>query len=121
MRIHSDVIVPLDIHGAAKYATDKAEAGLVTARPITKHGSRSHDASYEMALIGDGSVKRHRTMDKQDYSATWDSWGYALAYLYSIDPFMKTSADKTRIDFEVRTDGAFPLPRVTARQAVAAL
>jgi len=121
MRIHSDVIVPLDILDAAKYATDNDVAGVVSVRPITKHGSRSHDASYEMALIGDGSVKRHRTMDKQDFSATWDSWGYALAYLYSIDPLMKTSADKTLNDFEVRTDGAFPTHRVPARQAVAAV
>jgi hypothetical protein len=94
MRIHTDSLTSTDIAAAANFA-GRAGHGRVYLDAITSHGSRKRRQAWEVKLTGDGTVSRRRTNggtryadhgSERDYAATWDSWGWFIAFLFSIDP-----------------------------------
>ena len=122
MRIHSDTITSIDVLAAANFAA-RAGHGRVTVDTLSRHGSRSRRQAWEVKLTGDGSHSRRRPNGgtygaADDYAATWDSWGWFLAFLYSVDPRMTCWAYADAENFHERTDGKF---RAAMESAAAAL
>jgi len=132
MRIHSDVIGYKDIVSATEYAARNAGHGKVILDDFDWHGSTKRKNGITVKLIGDGTHSKRRVnagtaknVDRYslDYAATYDSWGFFLAYLFALDADMLTPYDKGSDDFLSRTSSGYPLPidEARARHAVAAL
>lgn len=78
MRIHSDILTTTHVAEAAH------KAGILVQGALPK-GSRSRKGALEIAFSGSG--RQGGQWGSQPYkAATWDEWGMALAYLFSIDP-----------------------------------
>lgn len=80
MRIHTSTITGADIDRAIT-AAERIGDGRLRSQ-VASHASRKRDRAFEVRLMGDGSVSRRRTMDGQDYAATWCQWGAFLAELF---------------------------------------
>jgi len=119
MRIHvSAEITSHTLFKAAEVASNGGH-GRVSIDAISQHGSKSHAHAFEIRLTGDGSVNRRRinqgTRDANrlygedvPYSATYDSWGWFLGYLYEIDPTMKCGIYYSDfVDFHDKTDNKY--------------
>lgn len=80
MRLHTN-LDETDLYNAAR------DAG-VTLERLTRHGSRTADHAFEVAL--GGSSKHGGQYGNADFkTATWDEWGIFLAALYVDDPDMR--------------------------------
>ena len=106
MRIHTDKLFAADIAAAARRASAGGH-GTVTVVTCEMHNSRKRDHAIEVRLAGDGIVKGNRTMDGEDYAATWDSWGWFLGHLFTLDPNMVAGADDGEDAFHGRTGYIF--------------
>jgi hypothetical protein len=90
MRIHTDILTSTDVQAAANFAA-RAGHGKVYVESLAAHGSRKRRQAWEVKLTGDGTVSRRRpnggTYGAADaYAATWDSWGWFIAFLFAYDP-----------------------------------
>jgi hypothetical protein len=100
MRIHSNSLDSLEIRKAAGIA------GVNFTR-FSLHGSRSHEAAFDVILTG--SSTRHQN-GGPDKAATWDEWGCFLGTLYRVDPEMKTPYYSGADEFHWKTNGRFAAP-----------
>ncbi len=104
MKIHSDILSPIQIH----QATIAAGMRGVDAE-VTVAGSRSRQASLNVSLTGNS---KRRTNSGQygagdEYAATWDEWGIFIQALYEIDPQALIGQYGERGVFEACTGGRF--------------
>jgi hypothetical protein len=108
MRIHSDTLSPMHIIQAAHHA-DRVSGALVRPDRLQKHGSRSHARSFDVTLFSDGTLSRLRSGSNRDlFHATWDQWGYFLAYIFAADPgAMVPRVYGDAADFHDKTGGKF--------------
>jgi hypothetical protein len=88
MRIHSDSLDRLHIHGAT--------SGMdVQVYVVSTHKSRTHRVAFEVALRGTGERHKRRPQGRvtsspdTEYAATYDDWGHFLSALYEGDRSMK--------------------------------
>lgn len=102
MRIHSDILTRRDLLNAATEARVYMET-------FTEHGSRSRERAFNVLLRGESNRRPNcgTTGAADDYAATWDQWGVFLAFLFYIDPNMKTPYYDDRDDFNFRTNVRF--------------
>lgn len=105
MRIHTSVLSGKHLSDAALLAS-VSDAGNVFCSS-EQRGTRKASHAYEVRLTGDGSFSKRRTMDGQNYAATWGSWGIFLAYLFEIDPEMIAGPYEGISDFHRQTFGLF--------------
>jgi hypothetical protein len=92
---------------AASFASRASGHGAVIVSAVDEFGSRSHAHAWDVKLSGDGSAQRHKANGRRDdFAASYDSWGWFLSFLYEIDPTMK-SAYKDGYDFHARTFDAY--------------
>ena len=117
MRIHTNTLTYTELAAAVRHAST-AGHGKVYLVDTTIHGSRTSTRAYEVKLAGDGTTSKRRTMDKQDYAATYDSWGYFFASLFAVDPHMKCWAYDGAADFATKTKNLYPLPTTMTSQGV---
>jgi hypothetical protein len=81
MRIHSNVITIGDIYTAA---SNIAPGVAVT---VSSHRSRTHNASFEVQMTGNGAgTHQYKALPYGTLAATWDEWGVLIGRLYVIDP-----------------------------------
>lgn len=80
MRIHSNSLDALEIRKAARIAN-------VDFTRFSLHGSRSHEAAFDVILTGASSRRQNGGPHK---AATWDQWGIFLGTLFSVDAEMVT-------------------------------
>lgn len=79
MRLHTNILTRDDLY--------KATADLPgVSIKATEHGSRSHARGFEVHLTGTSNSRPNREHWADEYAATWDEWGVAIARLYDIDP-----------------------------------
>ncbi len=112
MRIHTDVLSARDIFAAAKAARADLE--------ITRHGSRSRTAAFNVHLTGESRRRPNRQHESHEYAATWDQWGVFLSILFDLDPELVTPYDKSRSAFHLRTHFRFESSGVIAGTEIAA-
>lgn len=82
MRIHSDILTPLDFVNAA----NRAQVGVIK---LTEHGSRSRARSFDFTLTGTSPHWRNGGnygANTDDKAASWDEWGMVFNHLFDIDP-----------------------------------
>src|SRR3712207_5740771 len=89
MRIHTDTVTELHIRAALRAATD-ASNGVrsVDVTRLQRHGSRTHSHAWDVILTGSNPRRQN---GGPDYAATYDEWGWFLAYLYGIDSELRTA------------------------------
>lgn len=110
MRIHSDTLTPEQIYTAGNRAS-VAGHGSVYVHTLTYHGSRKRSGAWEVLLSGDGSVQRHRMMgDRDEYAASFDSWGEFLAVVFHYDPRAVAGPYNGADDFQRQTANAYRIP-----------
>lgn len=88
MKLHSDTLTVTDIRAALATARRK---GLVTGgielHTLEEQASRSRANGFEVRLAStyaDGIHKR-RTMNGENYAATWQEWGWFIVELFELD------------------------------------
>lgn len=81
MKIHSNVLTREDIIHAAR---NIAHCDITD---LSERGSRSHKNRWDIKLSGDSLYNQNFGDSK---AATWDQWGIFLAYLFRLDPTVKT-------------------------------
>ena len=96
MRIHSDTLTYSQFFAAAEYVQQQTGAPVFFhgAETLPRHGSRSRRYGWAVKLASNGTLTRRRVNygsgngDRFDrpFSATWDQWGWFLAYLFTADP-----------------------------------
>lgn len=114
MRIHTNTIDRADLTRALHIASAGGH-GLVDFQDApTRHGSRTHGSAWTVKLEGDGSVSRRRTNfgrpaygEPAPYAATYDSWGWFLGHLFTVDPTMHAGPYRGADDFHAQTHGAY--------------
>jgi hypothetical protein len=81
MRIHGDILDSVDLAAAAV-------AAGVTIQRQSEHGSRSRIHAYDVILSGSSPYWANSGGYGADgfKAATWDEWGWFLAYLFEVDP-----------------------------------
>jgi hypothetical protein len=119
MRIHSDILMRADF--ASALSGTGLDADGVYLDGVTSHGSRKRARAYEVTLRAihgkDRNGKTRRWPNGGAYgaetgygnAATYDEWGYWIARLYGSDPRAIIGPYKSRADFLLRTDGAYPI------------
>lgn len=117
MRIHTDKLTFQRIQDAMAEAKRKGRiAKHVTFETLKAHNSRDYDRSFEVRLEAytkvDGDGRRYANSGSYGaataYTATYDEWGWFLAELYEIDPYMRVGSKSYPIyssddDFHERT------------------
>ena len=103
MRIHSDVLTYADIITAVK----NAGADFAAIEGLTAHGSRARNRAYNVNLVGNSHRRPNRVHTHSEYAATWDQWGVFFAYLYGVDPDLKTTTYKDEETFHRATGYRF--------------
>ena len=89
MRVHSDILTPADVRDAAREASERT-GSTIYVESSARHGSRRRDHALEISLSADGKLsKRRRNTGTRggggaDYAATWEQWGWVLAYLFEV-------------------------------------
>lgn len=83
MKVHSDILSPIQIH----QATIAAGMRGVDAE-VTVHGSRSRAQSFNVSLTGNSTrwTNSGQSGSGHEHAATWDEWGMFIQALYEIDP-----------------------------------
>jgi hypothetical protein len=127
MRIHTDTLLHTDIIAATHYVKRVTGSAVTTMGGFPEvRGSRSHAGAYEVYLMSDGKLSRRRTMrDRDCYAATYEQWGWFLAYLYAIDQHAKAGPyngsdafdSQTRYAFELSADDAIEAYRQHCEQS----
>lgn len=101
MRIHTDTLTAQDLYQASGPLHD------VIVDRCERHGSRSRDHAFEVALEGYGDRHtRNRNFSYQKgygKAATYDDWGYWLAELFRRDPRMIAGPYNGATDFHTQT------------------
>lgn len=86
VRLHLMTATDRDISRAICYAGNRSGRRVGTIR-WDEYSSRSHTTARDVVLTGSA---RHRSQANRDeYAATFDEWGWFLAFLYSVDPDIK--------------------------------
>ena len=81
MRLHTDTITLEHLNAAVR-----AIPGKSVTMEWSTHGSRSKAHAFEIGLEGYGDRHtRQRNYGDGGMAATWDDWGFFIAYLYEID------------------------------------
>ncbi len=110
MKIHSNVLTHDHFADAVRHASSRGQ-GIVWTTREDERGSRSRARAFDVALVSDGTVQRHRpqswTGDASEYAATWDQWGWFLASVFAVDPDAIAGPYKGIDDFRRKTDGAY--------------
>ena len=129
MRIHSDWLQPLHLDTATQYATQMVpHHGYLYVGDLEVSKSRSRKWGMTFRLSGDGTHSRRRINTGKmgagvDYAATWDQWGWVLAFLFDIDPRATVSTGYRYDGFDNyhgQTKGAYLLTDDTARAVLMA-
>lgn len=112
MRIHTDTLTSTDMYNATDAAT-RAVGGnpaIKAVRPtkMELHKSRSRRHAYEVLLTGSNS--RGQNGDPRTPAATYDEWGFFLAYLFAKDPEMTCTYYTDADDFDAKTEGKYRHP-----------
>lgn len=133
MRIHSDKITADDCYDALNLARQRGKVtGDVTFDPITAYNSQDKARAYEIQLgasvpggLPENYVNKYGQRQKcrrvrnsvqgsgsYRFSATWEEWGWFIAYLYRADPnarwgSVKYPVYKDRDHFHRETHGQF--------------
>lgn len=110
MRLHTDTVTTTDVYRAVRDASDRTGAPIYV-EVLTSHGSRRRAGAIELQLSSDGTLSRRRrnpgtSRDRSaqdDYAATWDQWGWVLAYLYTVDSRMVAGPYADAAHFHART------------------
>lgn len=97
MRIHSNTLTESLIVRAGQLAG-------VTFTRLTRHGSKSRTAAFDVILTGSSPMRQNRG---DDYAATWDEWGSFLGHLFALDPNMVTPYYYSADHFHWATGGDF--------------
>jgi len=97
--IHTNLIEEAHVTWARSYGCEQAGQGSFWVADLESLGSRTHQRKLVLHLEGDGSVsKRRRNTGKyggsDEFAATWDQWGWFLAYLFDIDPDARTDGHR---------------------------
>lgn len=96
MKIHTNLIEEAHLTRARTYAMEQAEQGAFWIADMEVQGSRTHGHKLVVHLEGDGSTSRRRRNSGTygavvgSFAATYDQWGWFLAYLFDIDPEART-------------------------------
>lgn len=86
MRLHLMTATDRDISRAITYAGNRSGRRVGTIR-WDDYTSRSHTTARDVVLTGSA---RHRSQaNREEFAATYDEWGWFLAFLYSVDPDIK--------------------------------
>jgi hypothetical protein len=86
MRLHLMTATDRDISRAIAYAGNRSGRRVGTIR-WDDYTSRSHTTARDVVLTGSA---RHRSQaNREEFAATYDEWGWFLAFLYSVDPDIK--------------------------------
>lgn len=103
MKIYTTILKERDFYDAAQ------QAGVGVAALTTARGRGRDVTVYDVALTGSSKyVSAHRNANYCK-AATYDEWGYFLAYLFRADPHMRTRYYKDALEFEAKTEGAYSL------------
>lgn len=92
MRIHSDWLRLVHLTTAIVYANNVLpEYGSIYLDHVEVGGSKSRKGAIEFRLTGDGTKSKRLTNTGNagagdEYAATYDQWGYTLAFLFDVDP-----------------------------------
>jgi hypothetical protein len=109
MRIHTNVLTPLDVFEAARISRTQVV--------WTVQGSRIRTRSIDVSLTGES--RRRPNSGKRgagwssEYAATWDQWGVFFAVLFDRDPAavcgagLKSATYRSRDDFHWQTCDRF--------------
>ncbi len=117
MRLHTDTLTRDNVAEALREAKRQGRvAQHVTFKTMTEHNSRDYARSFEVQLEAydklDGDGRRYANSGAYGaataYTATYDEWGWLLAELYNIDPYMRVGSKSHAIygsddDFHERT------------------
>jgi hypothetical protein len=104
MRIHTHTADRGTIRDAMAYASNRSGRRVYAIR-ADEYGSRTHTTAFDVSLSGSA---RHRSQaDRDEFAATWDEWGWFLAFLFAHDPDIKCSGVyRDADDFRNRTSVA---------------
>lgn len=110
MRIHTNRLTEQDLRDALRNASGKAPQVTLTVQG--QHGSRSHNKAFEVALRGEGRRHTKRpntgiTGAGSEYAATYDDWGWFLAYLFESDEQATAGPYRGHDDFDRKTKYAY--------------
>lgn len=116
MRIHSDKLTAEDIYAAVRAIPGQT---LIHVDHFCEHGSRSRSRAFDVKLgtfyggPGTSHPRRPnpgtgpRTFGSDVWAASYDDWGYFLAYLFEIDPDAIAGPYRHAADFRGQTAGAY--------------
>src|SRR4051794_10856978 len=129
MRIHSDWIDNLHLTQAVSYAQEMLpEHGTIWIEECDLTGSRKRKRALTFRLEGDGSHSKRKVNSGKwgggdNYAATWDQWGWTLAFLFDVDPKATVSTGHKYDgfdDYHAQTKGAYLLTDLASRAVLLA-
>jgi hypothetical protein len=124
VRIHSDWLDSLHLTQAVSYAQEMLpEHGTIWIEQNEVSGSKSRKRAITFRLEGDGSHSKRKTNSGkwgggENYAATWDQWGYVLAFLFDVDPKATVSTGHKYDGYDnyhAQTKGAYLLTDLASR------
>lgn len=112
MRLHTDTITYVDLFDAVRHIE-----GVYLADPGPEQtGSKTRDHAFTVKLEALERKGRRRVnfgtanVDRYDppFAATWDEWGFFLAYLFDVDPNLIAGNNYSGLDhYQWCTGGRF--------------
>jgi hypothetical protein len=107
MRIHSDTLTAEHFEAARQFASAQTDLGTVYLGECQLRASRTRRYAFEVKLEGDGSKRRRNNHSNTGFAASYDQWGWFLAYLFSIDADAKAGPYDGVTDFDEQTGSQF--------------
>lgn len=124
MKLHSDTITDLHLRSAVGYAEEMLpEYGTIWIEENNQTGSRRRKHALVFRLEGDGTLSKRKVNTGRrgggdEFAATYDQWGWTLAFLFDIDPLASVStgvAYDGYDDYHRQTKGKYLLTDLTSR------
>lgn len=123
MRLHTNLLDATHLSRACFYAEQMVPEHGEVFMSMGLRGSKSRKRAFDLRLTGDGTYSKRRVNSGNqgagdEFACTWEQWGWALAFLFDIDPKTRVSTGHAYDgfdDYHAKTKGKFLLTDTLSR------